>query len=375
MRYSAGFLRTIQFIVAPSLFAASWSDLVTRGSLQYDQGLYRDSIAEYGAALPLAGSPADRAVTLYRLALAHEKLAEFAAAERCYREALTIFRAEGDAARLALSLAGLGETYRAQGHLDEALSTERHALGILKQIGKPETADAAGVFAITGEVLNDQHRLKAARYFTQQALFIQEKTLGPDNPDLATSLNNLGVIAVEQKHAGEAEALLTRALKIREARFGTGHPAVAGTLLSLSSVYLKQKRYAEAGMTCHRALEMMRRFLPASHPDVIRAQIGLALIAHRSGNSSGAIDVLEAVVRSIGDRPAAITAEYAQLLNLYCKYLGDAGEKEKSHRFRLEANQLAAQLARTSPEGATVALGELETGGWQGAGAYQSVGR
>src|SRR5579862_1506534 len=244
MRYSTRLTIAIQFMLAPSLFAASWSDLAARGSFQYDHGLYRDSIAQYGAALPLAGSPADRAVTLYRLALAHEKLAEFADAERCYREALTIFRAEGDAVRLALSLAGLGETYRAEGRLDEALSSEQHALGILKQIGKPETAEAAGVFAIAGEVLDEQHRLRAARTFTQQALFIREKTLGPDHPDFATSLNNLGVITLEQKNAGEAEILLTRALRIREARFGAGHPAVASTLLSLSSVYLEQKRYA-----------------------------------------------------------------------------------------------------------------------------------
>jgi len=104
----------------------------------------------------------------------------------------------------------------------------------------------------------------------------------------------------------------------------------------------------------------MRRFLPTNHPDLIEAHINLAVIEHRSGDAGAAIDVLEEAVHSLNARPATVTGEYIQLLNLYSRYLGDAGEKEKSRRFRLEARRLAEQFGGISPASSTVSAAELE---------------
>jgi tetratricopeptide (TPR) repeat protein len=360
MWYPVYRLAALNCFIFASAYAASWPDEVIRGNLRFDGGLYRAAIADYQSALPLAQSSSQRAVTLYRLGLAHGKLAEFAAAEQYYQEALSIFRASGDSSKVALSLGALGEIYRGEYRLDDALATERNALRFLKRAGLQETKEAASVFTTTGAVLSQKHRLKAAEHDMRQALDILQRTAGPDDPDLATTLNNLGVVVSARKRASEAEELLTRALSIRAARFGSEHPLIASTLLNLSSTYLDQKRYAEADQTCRRSLEMMGHFLPANHPNLIAGYIWLALIAHRSGNSAAAIRILEEAVRNLNAQPSAITGAYVQLLNLYSKYLGEAGESEKSREFRLEARQLLEQFGRTSPGRSTVMFSELE---------------
>lgn len=364
MWYPISQLTTIQLIASYILSAAfgsgapSWNAQLMRGNLWFDRGLYREAIAEYECALPLADSPQNRAVTLYRLALTHGKLAEFTPAERYYADALSIFRAQHDSPKLALALAGLGEIHRAEYRLDDALATEQHALRILKLAGMGETQQAAAVLIIAGGILHDQHRFKAAEHYIREALIILEKTTGPDHPDFAMSLNNLGVVEAARKHPAGAEALLTRALSIREAQFGSEHPLVASTLLSLSWVFLEQKRYAEADRVCRRSIEVMSRFLPANHPDLIKARIVLALIAHRSGDSSAAIGLLGEAVRSLNPQGAAGIREYAQLLNLYSQYLREAGERDKARQFRREAQQLLEQHSETRDS--TVTLTELE---------------
>src|SRR4051794_1882418 len=115
MWYPVRILVTIQFVAVFGLYADAWNDRLTQGAAQYDHGQYRNSAAQYEAALPFAPSPRERAVTLYRLGLAQDKLGQFAAAEHRYQEAITLFRASGDGPRLALALAALGESRRGEG--------------------------------------------------------------------------------------------------------------------------------------------------------------------------------------------------------------------------------------------------------------------
>jgi tetratricopeptide (TPR) repeat protein len=341
------------------MYAGGWPDQVSRGSFEYDHGLYAEAVASYKTALPLADSQQTRGVTLYRLALAEQKVGRLAEAEEHYKDALTIFRNGADLPKLALSLAALGETYRAQSRFDEALATERHAGEILKTLGMDGTQQASDVFSIIGEVLYDQHRLRAAEQYTEKALLIREKALGPHDEDVGASLNNLGAIVSDRKRQAEAEMLLRRALEIRERHFGAEHPLVAGTLVNLSSVYLEEKRYAEAERLCRQAIVTMQRFLPTGHPDLLRAQILLALIARRSGAPNRALDILKRAVQSAEIQPVNLTGEYLQLLDLYSQYLREAGEKQESRQFRMQVSELSRQF-RTAVTATTVTVGELQ---------------
>lgn len=259
MRYLQQRLLPVQLVIVSSLCAASWRDPYARGRVEFDQGHYAQAMADYQCALALAEAPRERAAIFYSLALAHATSSELILAEQDYRKALAIFRRDGNSVELALALAGLGDVYRERHDLDDALATERQALGILQSLGKGETHEAADILVVHGEVLSDQRNFKAAERYTREALAIYEKTLGPDHPDFAAALNNLGVIELERKHAAEAQALLKRALAIRQASLGPEHPLIAATLLNLASAYAAQKRYPEAEQTCRRSLDMMRR--------------------------------------------------------------------------------------------------------------------
>jgi hypothetical protein len=139
---------------------------------------------------------------------------------------------------------------------------------------------------------------------------------------------------------------------------------VANTLLSLSSVYLDEKRFADAGRTCRRSLDMMQRFLPPSHPDLIKATIGLALIARRGGDPTGAVGILARAVQGLDAAPSpAASVDSVRLLNLYALYLGEAGDREGSRQIRLRARQVVRQSAWMSQGHATISLGELEARG------------
>jgi tetratricopeptide (TPR) repeat protein len=364
MRYSLVRSISVQLLFAAALPALSWPEQISRGSSQFDHGLYLQALTEYDAALPLAASPQQRAITLYRMAVTHARLAEFVPAEKYHKEALALFRASHAFQQAAVSLTALGEIYRAEGRLDDALATERGALSAMKRLDMLRTQAAATVFSLIGEILSDRHHFRAAEGYLRSALSVIEKTQNPDQADYATCLNNLGVIAAERRRPADAEKMLVRALHIRESRFGPEHPLVANTLLSLSSVYLDEKRFADAGRTCRRSLDMMQRFLPPSHPDVIKATIGLALIARRGGDPTGAVGILARAVQGLDAAPSpAASVDSVRLLNLYALYLGEAGDREGSRQIRLRARQVVRQSAWMSQGHATVSLGELEARG------------
>lgn len=363
MRYLLFRPIAIQVVAYSSLLAASWSAEISRANVDYDRGLYREAAAEYKSALPLANTPLYRGVTLFRLALAQGNLDELAGAERSYKEAAAIFRSTGDARRMASSLAGLGEIYRAQYRFEDALVTERNALKILKRVGMLETPPAATIFTITGEILHDQNHLKAAQKAMQRALRILENKPGPEDADLATSLNNLGVVASERKRLSEAEILLARALRIRRARLGSEHPLVASTMLSLSLVYMEQYRYTEAEQTCRGSIEIWRHFLPSNHPDIIKAHVGLAIIAHQRGDGSTAVRVLEEVAGTFEGEHPRVTGEYLKFLNLYAQYLAEAGQTDRSRQIRLQARQLWEESGWKAPTRSTISASELAAGG------------
>jgi tetratricopeptide (TPR) repeat protein len=341
------------------LLAASWPDELAQGNFHLDHGHYREAIASYNAALQLSGSPYQRAETLYRLGVANGRLADFAEAEKCYRQALALFRTQGDSALYALTLAGLGETYRVQYRPEEALALERRDLAALDRLGLSQGPEAAAVLNITGAILFEQHRYKEAEHDLREASKILEKTAGPTHPDFAMSLNNLGSVEIAQGRLSEAETLLSSALRIRQARFGPDHPLIASTLLSLSSVYSAQRRYEEADRTCRDSIAMMRHFLPPNHPDLINAQRALALITHDSGNSAAAIGILEEVVHGASTEHPPTGREYVQLLGLYARYLDTSGQKAKARRIQAQAADLAREAARPTQANATVTLDEL----------------
>ena len=117
MKYPIGLSTAIHFLVSSILGATSCNAQLSQGNLRFEQGLYREAIAQYECALPLAQSLESRAVICIAW-LSRMENWQFAAAEHYYGDALSIFRAQHDSPRIALSLAGLAEIYRAEHRFD-----------------------------------------------------------------------------------------------------------------------------------------------------------------------------------------------------------------------------------------------------------------
>lgn len=352
----------LAILAAGPLPADPWAAATGLGSRQFDQGRYREAVAHYERALAVSDSPAHRGDTLYRLAVAHGKLAEYSMAEECYREALGIFRAEGDSSRLALTLAGLGEVYRNEYRPARALLLENQNLAALEHIGRGRSTEAATILNITGAILFEERKFKEAERAMRDALDIVSGISGPESLDASLILNHLGAVALARGRLSEAETLVARSLEIRRARFGPEHPLIAGAMLSLASVYSEQRRYAEAERTCRDSIDMMSRFLPVNHPDLMKAHTQLAAIVYDAGKTAAAISILEDVAARVGKNRSAISLEYVQLLNLYSRYLEALGQKEKSRLIHAESEEFRAELNRPSQGSATVAVGELTAG-------------
>jgi tetratricopeptide (TPR) repeat protein len=73
--------------------------------------------------------------------MAYAALEEYAAAERCLREALTAHREIGLRWREAVTLSHIGRVQRDTGRLPEALATWQQALGILDKVGDMDQTD------------------------------------------------------------------------------------------------------------------------------------------------------------------------------------------------------------------------------------------
>jgi tetratricopeptide (TPR) repeat protein len=112
----------------------------------------------------------------------------------------------------ALLLRDLAKSYRGEGALAKAESTERREIEILRSRLGEDDANMALAEDALAEILIDQGRFTEAA----RTLRIAERKLDAENPRLATILNDLGVVCHHDGRYKEAARLFHRALEIRE---------------------------------------------------------------------------------------------------------------------------------------------------------------
>ncbi|MDB9312253.1 CHAT domain-containing protein, partial [Spirulina sp. CS-785/01] len=80
----------------------------------------------------------------------------------------------------------------------------------------------------------------------RQALEMDKRLLGQEHPDVATSLNNLAFLYQSQGRYAEAEPLYRQALEMRKRLLGQEHPDVATSLNNLAFLYQSQGQITRA---------------------------------------------------------------------------------------------------------------------------------
>jgi len=254
---------------------------------------------------------------------------DYAEARKQFERAVKTAEAFGlEDPRLATSLNGLAETYRAQGHYAEAEPLYKRSLAIREKTLRPDHPDIiqslnnlAGLYHAQGRKAEAELLLKRAQDLEAQvsaqfALWQSHITLGlaaygegdytqaeeqfaaaltvaeafgPKDSRLATSLNNLAALYHAQGHYAEAEPLYKRSLAIREKTLGPEHPDVATSLNNLAGIYKVQGHYAEAEPLYQRSLAIYEKALGPEHPDVATSLENYAYLLRATGRSADAV--------------------------------------------------------------------------------------
>jgi tetratricopeptide (TPR) repeat protein len=209
----------------------------------------------------------------------HAARAEYAEAERLFREALQRCRdLPAEPLELAYALCNMDWLLDGMNRKAEAEPYSREALALRQENLPVDHPDVATSLDNLATLLDGTCRQAEAEPLYREALAVRRKVLPAGHPDIATILNNLASLLSDTGRAREAEPLFREALAISRAALPAHHPHVAGSLNSLASLLATTGRRAEAEPLFREALSIQRGALPVGHPDIAPVLTGIAAL-------------------------------------------------------------------------------------------------
>ncbi len=194
------------------------------GVLDYREGKYADALAASQQAVALAErgfGPEDPyfATCVMDVGLAFYYLGEYDRARGEVTRALALWRTiyGPDHVDVAAALNNLGEIFRAEHRLPEAIENYRAAAAIWERRGAVDLAEA---LVNIGDIEREQGQLTLAEADLRRAMATLEAALGRGHPRLAIALVGHGRVLLEQDQAAPAVEDLTRALALLDAHPG-----------------------------------------------------------------------------------------------------------------------------------------------------------
>jgi tetratricopeptide (TPR) repeat protein len=269
----------------------------TIGTVYTGLGLYREAtpLLERAVARRRALSDATGlSESLIHYADLQNNQAQFAQAEKAYREAAALAASQPKDRRSRIALAdtlyGLGALQDDQGNYAEAEHNLRQALVLQHQLYGEKHGDIARTTKTLARTLDDNGNLKAAIPLMRAAVSMQRELRGTQpHPDLAESINDLGKLLEENGDYDEAERLYREALALKRHLYGDKHPEIAQGLNNLAFTMQDKGELADAEATYREALAMQRELLGEVHPDVANTLNNLAFVQDDRGDAKGAL--------------------------------------------------------------------------------------
>lgn len=236
--------------------------LVGAGSLAYALGDFRAARAHYEAAVPLLRH-LDLAHALDRAGMAARQLLDLDAAQVLHTEALTIQRAAGTPAGVALCLNNLGVVAFFLGDLDAARTAHREALALRREVG--DVRGEASSLNNLGQVERLAGESLAARDLLERGLSLRQQ-LG-DTWGEAGSHVNLAAVAIALGDLALARTQLREAV----ARFrAVGDPLGECECLEVAAELAHATGNAADSAALLAAATAGRERLPAPRPPVLQ---------------------------------------------------------------------------------------------------------
>lgn len=259
----------------------------------------------YGQAQPLLESalakrqrltpaePGELALSMSHVGDLQTLRAQYADAERAYRQAIALQRSlpgdQRDDAALARSLYGLGNELENRGSFVEAEARLRDALSLQQYLFRGANTDTARTLQVLAWVVRERD-LNQAIPLMQAAVAMQRQLWGSQPyPDYADAVNDLGLMFGDRGDREQSERLLRESLAMQRRLYGERHPELALSLNNLALVLQMKGDLDGAEATYRQALAMRRELLGDVHPEVANTLDNLAFVMYDRGNVDAAL--------------------------------------------------------------------------------------
>ena len=184
-------------------------------------GRYAEAQAAYGLAESIGAGVT--AALLHNLAGLSCSRGDFVAAEGFARRAVEA-REDSDDFGIAMDLAGLGDALAGQGRALDAEACYREALELYVACGQAAHPEVAYAHHNLGDVLAELGRNEEARAAYRDSIARKIGLFGETHPEVAATMNNLAANLADCGYRAQARALSHRAVDIVAATLEADHP-------------------------------------------------------------------------------------------------------------------------------------------------------
>jgi len=334
------------------------------------------------------------------LARIEELEARFDAAAELARRAIAVFRAAGDARRLAPALESLGTILTHRSEWSDAVAALEEAIAIWERLGTGDRQAEALVYLAQAETALRQ--ADEAQEHLERSLALIESGRGPEHPSVALPLIALASLHSDMGRPAEAIPLLERAERIlkdvlgpedfrlalvannlgiahtrsgdhsgalpylQEAlagyrRWQEGHPDVGEILNNLGAVEWELGHPRQAEEYYRAALAVLRRTYPDEHPAVARVYYNLGEALFGQGSLAPARVELERSLRLFEAKFGAEHFIVAAPLLYLARIAEREGDPERAESQYARALALRQKYAKLDPAGLEEARGLYAT--------------
>ena len=212
---------------------------------------------------------------------------------------------------LARDLARLGELYRKDGRLAQALDAFRQSVDIRTRLLGGEHVDTLACKSGMARLLRQLDVLDEARQLEEDVAAARERLHGAEHADTLAARACLAQTLARQGDHAAALALQEGVLDSYVRQLGAEHPLTLGAMDSRAATLLHLGRYGQALQVLDTVVTARTRLFGAEHGDTLHSKLLLAQALARQGELDSARWLLDAVLqvqeRTLGmEHPATL---------------------------------------------------------------------
>nr|WP_229257408.1 tetratricopeptide repeat protein [Duganella callida] len=199
---------------------------------------------------------------------------------------------------LARDLNLLGELYRREGRLRQALASFEESLSLRQRGLGEDHPDTLASKANLAAALRQQGKLEEALFLDECVVEARERLLGADHPDALAARAQLAASLAAVGRTAEALGMQDVVLATYTRLLGADHLQTLASKAARADLLLLRGDVAHARATQEQVLAARRRVLGAEHSDTLRSKMALASTLMHLQELDAARSLIDAVVQS-----------------------------------------------------------------------------